>query len=717
VLVVVSDADCRCALEHGLHQAGIEHAGVAGAAAAKAWLETAAPSVLILEFAEPHSDADDVLAALRASTKCRSAQVSIVAIVESSEAETRATAAGASCILRMPLEPASAVEHVRRIAQQDSDQNKAVKKLVDQSDDATQLTLDLTDALAASLDLHPILVAVAQRISKAAHSRSCHILLLDEGQAHIIATTNGAAVLDVAIPLEGYPDLHDALASTGPFVIDTTDAPPLLGILQRHGDTVSSSSLVLMPIVHDNKPIAVVVLDVLSESCATGGPLRHETAMAVAAASAPALVIARTARALREENKRQSFACLEAERRTQLLKRYAAFFESGANGLIVSDLEGQILFTNARARTITGLSETALRSRTIDRLVIERDRARIRGVIEGFATGTYPEHVEAGLERSDGTQLALRIHFGNVIRDDGTVVMSLRDITQDHAVQAELRRAKDRLVRVADGSVNAIMFVDVNGVVTLFNRAAEQCLGWKAEHVVGKLTVFDVLPEEETTALMRMLLASDLAPSHVDTWDADTPSGTPISNTSIPHTSGAQPANADTSSPETLRNAAATIADRTTRLRSASGEMVPVTLRATLVFDGDRQTGAVVIWDDMRSMLRVEARLAAAHVELESRERQAIIAHLAGAAAHELNQPLTSILGYAELLKRRVLQDPSACDAAERIMSDIARMAEIVRKIGRITRYETKSYVGTTKILDLDRTGCDADHVPDRGGD
>ena len=31
-------------------------------------------------------------------------------------------------------------------------------------------------------------------------------------------------------------------------------------------------------------------------------------------------------------------------------------------------------------------------------------------------------------------------------------------------------------------------------------------------------------------------------------------------------------------------------------------------------------------------------------------------------------------------------------------------MAEIVRKIGRITRYETKSYVGSSKILDLERS-------------
>src|SRR5687768_552278 len=37
------------------------------------------------------------------------------------------------------------------------------------------------------------------------------------------------------------------------------------------------------------------------------------------------------------------------------------------------------------------------------------------------------------------------------------------------------------------------------------------------------------------------------------------------------------------------------------------------------------------------------------------------------------------------------------------------RMAEIVRKIGKITKYETKSYVGKQKILDLDRASEEAE--------
>jgi hypothetical protein len=38
------------------------------------------------------------------------------------------------------------------------------------------------------------------------------------------------------------------------------------------------------------------------------------------------------------------------------------------------------------------------------------------------------------------------------------------------------------------------------------------------------------------------------------------------------------------------------------------------------------------------------------------------------------------------------------------IRAEAERMAEIVRKIGKITKYETKPYVGQTKILDLDKT-------------
>jgi signal transduction histidine kinase len=99
----------------------------------------------------------------------------------------------------------------------------------------------------------------------------------------------------------------------------------------------------------------------------------------------------------------------------------------------------------------------------------------------------------------------------------------------------------------------------------------------------------------------------------------------------------------------------------------------------------------------------MQERLERAQEELRGRERMAIVAELAGAAAHELNQPLTSVIGYAELLRRKLDHEPQLSSAAAVIIRESERMAEIVRKVGKITKYETKTYVGGAKILDLEK--------------
>ena len=115
---------------------------------------------------------------------------------------------------------------------------------------------------------------------------------------------------------------------------------------------------------------------------------------------------------------------------------------------------------------------------------------------------------------------------------------------------------------------------------------------------------------------------------------------------------------------------------------------------------------AIVCWNYMYFERRLK-RL------VDPTEKQALIAELAGTAAHELNQPLTSVIGYGELLQRKLDEDSPERHAAKVIVREAERMADIVRKIGKITRYETKSYVGTQKIIDLDRSAGDgAEETP-----
>lgn len=83
--------------------------------------------------------------------------------------------------------------------------------------------------------------------------------------------------------------------------------------------------------------------------------------------------------------------------------------------------------------------------------------------------------------------------------------------------------------------------------------------------------------------------------------------------------------------------------------------------------------------------------------------RDEAVVHLAGAVAHELNQPLTVIISSAELMSRQD-RSPEEIRAVAQRMSDASqRVADIVSKLQMATCYRAKPYVGNVQIVDLDR--------------
>jgi len=103
---------------------------------------------------------------------------------------------------------------------------------------------------------------------------------------------------------------------------------------------------------------------------------------------------------------------------------------------------------------------------------------------------------------------------------------------------------------------------------------------------------------------------------------------------------------------------------------------------------------------------RVEERTAelrAAQAQLIEAEKSKVVVEMAGATAHELNQPLTTILGLIQLIEQNPDDEQSLHQDLKRIADAAWDMAEIVRKIGQITHYETKQYVTGMQIIDIDR--------------
>jgi PAS domain S-box-containing protein len=83
-------------------------------------------------------------------------------------------------------------------------------------------------------------------------------------------------------------------------------------------------------------------------------------------------------------------------------------------------------------------------------------------------------------------------------------------------------------------------------------------------------------------------------------------------------------------------------------------------------------------------------------------ERDRAVCELAGATAHELNQPLTVIMGNVELFLDKIEGEDFFARYLHNIYNESLRLANLIKKIGNITRYKSKPYVGTTQIIDID---------------
>lgn len=95
-----------------------------------------------------------------------------------------------------------------------------------------------------------------------------------------------------------------------------------------------------------------------------------------------------------------------------------------------------------------------------------------------------------------------------------------------------------------------------------------------------------------------------------------------------------------------------------------------------------------------------------ARVSTQLRAREAYKLHtlleFAGATAHEMNQPLQGVIGYCEILLTKINEESELYELAKTIWDCAERLAEIIKKLRKISRYKNKQYIGNDNIIDLE---------------
>src|SRR6185369_13028971 len=100
------------------------------------------------------------------------------------------------------------------------------------------------------------------------------------------------------------------------------------------------SSICILPILYEGKAMGVLFL----RSKRAGAFRTRELALCQTIASAMAIGLrnARVLQSLRDQTQQVTVARFEAERRMRSLQRYADFFESSADGIVVLDADGRL---------------------------------------------------------------------------------------------------------------------------------------------------------------------------------------------------------------------------------------------------------------------------------------------------------------------------------------------------------------------------------------
>ena len=132
----------------------------------------------------------------------------------------------------------------------------------------------------------------------------------------------------------------------------------------------------------------------------------------------------------------------------------------------------------------------------------------------------------------------------------------------------------------------------------------------------------------------------------------------------------------------------------------------PETLDTLLDAGGDEFIAKPTTPEDLRARLIVSRRRIAqyadkrrAEVELVDARRLSAIGETTLSLQHEINNPLSALLGNAELLLMEMREKGESNELLVVIHEQAMRIADVVRRLRRLENPESVDYVGGTKII------------------
>ena len=236
---------------------------------------------------------------------------------------------------------------------------------------------------------------------------------------------------------------------------------------------------------------------------------------------------------------------------------------------------------------------------------------------------------------------------------DAIVVMDF-DLPMLEKLEDRLKRSNAFFRNLIRSAVDGVIAADRTGKVFIFNDAAAEITGYSVPEALNHLDIRQVYPEGEAFEIMRKLRSEAY--------------GGRRKLKSYPT--------------QTVRK---------------DGEVIPISLNAAIVCDGDQEVATIGFFHDRREELRIQHELEKTQIQLLQAEKMASLGKLAAGVAHQLNNPLSGITLFSKIVLEDYDLPAEAREDLKRILRDAQRCRDTVKELLEFAR-QTRQFMKPNDI-------------------
>ena len=309
--------------------------------------------------------------------------------------------------------------------------------------------------------------------------------------------------------------------------------------------------------------------------------------------------------------------------------------DSSDDPIISKKLDGTIISWNRAATRVFGYQAEEIIGQSILKLIPPELHAEEETILRKLRAGEKIEHFETLRMRKNGEVFPISVTISPIKDDTGKIVAASK-IARDISEKRKADESLFRLAAVVDSADDAIISKDLNGIVKTWNKAAHRIFGYTAAEMIGQ-SILKLIPDDlhyEEAEILGKLRAGE----RVEHYE-------------------------------------------TTRKRK-SGELFDVSVTISPIRDESGEViGASKIARDISDKKHVEKVL------IQS-EKLAATGRMAATVAHEINNPLESLMNVIYLARQH-------CPPESRVHRLLMTAEEELERVSHIAR-QTLGYYRDT---------------------